>query len=158
MSRRKRAERRELHPDPKFKSLLISQLMNVVLRKGKKASAEQIVYTALEQMKKKLGGKEEELTLFKIALDNIRPSLEVKSRRVGGANYQVPVEVPPRRGTALALRWLRDCAASRNEKDMSQRLASELIQAFNKEGNAVRKRIETHRMADANKAFAHFRW
>ena len=158
MSRRKSADKREIFPDPKYNSILISQFMNVMLARGKKSKAETIVYSAMEEMKKKVGGKDDELTLFRAALDNIRPNLEVKSRRVGGANYQVPVEVAPSRATALALRWLRDASKGRNEKDMVRRLSAELIQAYNREGNAVRKRMETHRMAEANKAFAHFRW
>ncbi|MEO6094160.1 MAG: 30S ribosomal protein S7, partial [Fibrobacteria bacterium] len=114
--------------------------------------------SALVEFKKKVGGEDDELTLFKNALNNIKPSLEVKSRRVGGANYQVPVEVAPARRTALALRWLKESAQGRNEKDMSRRLSAELIQALNNEGNAVKKKQDIHRMAESNKAFAHFRW
>lgn len=158
MSRRKRADRRRSYGDPKFNSTLITQLMNVIISKGKKSTAEDIVYNALTELKKKVGGEDDELTIFKNALNNIKPALEVKSRRVGGANYQVPVEVPPSRRTALALRWLKEAAQNRNEKDMARRLAAELIQATNNEGGAVKKRQDIHRMAESNKAFAHFRW
>lgn len=158
MSRRKRADRRKIYGDPKFNSTLITQFMNVIVTQGKKSIAEDVVYYALREMKKKVGGEDDELTLFKNALNNIKPSLEVKSRRVGGANYQVPVEVAPGRRTALALRWLKEAALGRNEKDMSRRLSAELIQALNNEGNAVKKKQDIHRMAESNKAFAHFRW
>ena len=158
MSRRKKADRRKIYGDPKFNSTLITQFMNVIVTQGKKSIAEDVVYYALKEMKKKVGGEDDELTLFKNALNNIKPSLEVKSRRVGGANYQVPVEVAPGRRTALALRWLKEAALGRNEKDMSRRLSAELIQALNNEGNAVKKKQDIHRMAESNKAFAHFRW
>jgi len=158
MSRRKKADRRRTLGDPKYNSTLITQFMSVIISCGKKSTAEEIVYTALTDLKKKVGGEDDELTLFKNALTNIKPSLEVKSRRVGGANYQVPVEVPPSRRTALALRWLKEAAANRNEKDMARRLAAELGQAINNEGGAVKKRQDIHRMAESNKAFAHFRW
>ena len=158
MSRRNRAEKRSLIPDVKFKSTWVTQFINVVLIHGKKSKAEKIVYDAIDFLKQKIGGKESEVTLFKAAVDNVRPSVEVKSRRVGGANYQVPIEVPNERRLALGLRWIVDSAKKRNEKDMSKRLGSELLQAYNNEGNSVRKKIETHRMAEANKAFAHFRY
>ena len=158
MSRRKQADKRVVYPDPKYQSTLLTQFMSVILTQGKRSIAEEVVYSALEALKKKIGGEEDPLSLFKAALNNIKPTLEVKSRRVGGANYQVPVEVPHNRRTALALRWLKDAAIGRNEKDMATRLANELVQAYNNEGNAVRKKIETHKMAEANKAFAHFRW
>ena len=158
MSRRKRADKRKIYGDPKFNSTLITQFMNVVVSRGKRSIAEDLVYSALTEMKKKIGSEDDELTLFKNALNNIKPSLEVKSRRVGGANYQVPVEVAPARRTALALRWLKDSAKGRNEKDMSRRLSAELVQALNNEGNAVKKKQDIHRMAESNKAFAHFRW
>lgn len=158
MSRRKKADRRRIYPDPRYSSTLLTQFMNVVISKGKKSVAENIVYTALKEFKKKVGGEDDELTLFKAALNNVKPTLEVKSRRVGGANYQVPIEVAPARRTALALRWLKDAAQGRNEKDMTRRLSAELIQALNNEGNAVKKRQDIHRMAESNKAFAHFRW
>ncbi|MBW8890506.1 MAG: 30S ribosomal protein S7 [Fibrobacteres bacterium] len=158
MSRRKRADKRKIYGDPKFNSTLITQFMNVVVSKGKRSIAEDLVYSALVEFKKKIGGEDDELTLFKNALNNIKPSLEVKSRRVGGANYQVPVEVNPTRRTALALRWLKESAQGRNEKDMARRLSAELVQALNNEGNAVKKKQDIHRMAESNKAFAHFRW
>jgi small subunit ribosomal protein S7 len=158
MSRRKRADKRKIYGDPKFNSTLITQFMNVVVSRGKRSIAEDVVYSALGEFKKKIGGEDDELTLFKNALNNIKPSLEVKSRRVGGANYQVPVEVNPTRRTALALRWLKESAQGRNEKDMARRLSAELVQALNNEGNAVKKKQDIHRMAESNKAFAHFRW
>ncbi len=158
MSRRKRADKRKIYGDPKFNSTLVTQFMNVVVSRGKRSIAEDVVYSALVEFKKKIGGEDDELTLFKNALNNIKPSLEVKSRRVGGANYQVPIEVAPARRTALALRWLKEAAQGRNEKDMSRRLSAELIQALNNEGNAVKKKQDIHRMAESNKAFAHFRW
>jgi small subunit ribosomal protein S7 len=158
MSRRKRADKRKIYGDPKFNSTLITQFMNVVVSRGKRSIAEDVVYSALVEFKKKIGGEDDELTLFKNALNNIKPSLEVKSRRVGGANYQVPVEVNPTRRTALALRWLKESAQGRNEKDMARRLSAELVQALNNEGNAVKKKQDIHRMAESNKAFAHFRW
>ncbi len=158
MSRRKRADKRKIYGDPKFNSTLVTQFMNVIVSRGKRSIAEDVVYSALIEFKRKIGGEDDELTLFKNALNNIKPSLEVKSRRVGGANYQVPVEVGPARRTALALRWLKESAQGRNEKDMSRRLSAELIQALNNEGNAVKKKQDIHRMAESNKAFAHFRW
>jgi len=158
MSRRKRADKRKIYGDPKFNSTLVTQFMNVVVSRGKRSIAEDVVYSALVEFKRKIGGEDDELTLFKNALNNIKPALEVKSRRVGGANYQVPVEVGPARRTALALRWLKEAAQGRNEKDMSRRLSAELIQALNNEGNAVKKKQDIHRMAESNKAFAHFRW
>lgn len=158
MSRRKRADKRKIYGDPKFNSTLITQFMNVVVSRGKRSIAEDVVYSALVEFKKKIGGEDDELTLFKNALNNIKPSLEVKSRRVGGANYQVPVEVNPSRRTALALRWLKEASQGRNEKDMARRLSAELVQALNNEGNAVKKKQDIHRMAESNKAFAHFRW
>ena len=158
MSRRNRAEKRKLIPDVKYKSTWVTQFINVVLLHGKRSVAEKIVYNAIEHLKEKVGGKDTEVTLFKSAVDNVRPSVEVKSRRVGGANYQVPIEVPHERRLALALRWIVDSAKKRNEKDMAKRLGAELVQAYNNEGGSVRKKMETHRMADANKAFAHFRY
>lgn len=158
MSRRSRADKRKLLPDAKYNSVQITQFVNVVLKKGNRDTAEQIVYSALDFLKKKTGGKESEASLFKAALDNVKPSLEVKSRRVGGANYQVPVEVPQHRSTALGLRWLVEAANNRSEKDMAKKLGAELLQAYKNEGAAIRKKIETHKMAEANKAFAHFRY
>lgn len=158
MSRRNRAVKRSVLADAKFKSVTVTQLINVVLERGKRSTAENVVYSSLAFLKEKLASKEAEVTLFKKALENIAPQLEVKSRRVGGANYQVPIEVPPQRGFALAMRWLVDAAQGRSEKDMAAKLGAELVQAFNNEGNAIRKKIETHKMAEANKAFAHFKF
>jgi small subunit ribosomal protein S7 len=158
MSRRKRADKRKIYGDPKFNSTLITQFMNVVVSRGKRSIAEDVVYSALVEFKKKIGGEDDELTLFKNALNNIKPSLEVKSRRVGGANYQVPVEVRPVRRMALSMRWLREAANKRSEKSMPQRLAGELLEAAESRGGAMKKRDEVHRMAEANKAFSHFRF
>src|SRR5215217_1945083 len=148
MSRRKKADKRQIYGDPRYNSTLLTQFMNIILGQGKKSTAEDIVYIALKEFKKKIGGEEDELTMFKTALANIKPSVEVKSRRVGGANYQVPIEVPAARRTALGLRWLKAAAQNRNEKDMPRRLSAELIQAYNNEGNAVKKRQDVHRMAE----------
>ncbi|MBR6125387.1 30S ribosomal protein S7 [Candidatus Saccharibacteria bacterium] len=145
-------------PDPRYKSTLVTELVGVVLKQGKKTIAEQIVYTALENLGQKLEGPESPLEKFELCLENIKPRLEVKSRRIGGANYQVPMEVAPDRAKALALRWLLDAARNRNEANMADRLAAELVAAKNGEGNAVRKKNDTHKMAEANKAFAHFRF
>jgi len=158
MSRRNKAEKRKILSDTKFKSAWVSQFINVVLQKGQRGKAEKIVYQAMDILKEKVGNSDDEVTLFKAALEKVKPSLEVKSRRVGGANYQVPIEVPFRRSTALGLRWLVESTKKRTEKDMAHKLGAELFQAYNNEGNAVRKKIETHKMADANKAFAHFRY
>ena len=158
MSRRRKAPHRSILPDPRYKSTLVTELVGVVLKEGKKTIAEQIVYTALDELSKKLEGKESPLEKFEICLDNIKPRLEVKSRRVGGANYQVPMEVAPDRAKALALRWLLDAARKRTEPNMAIRLAAELVAARNGEGNAVRKKNDVHKMAEANRAFAHFRW
>ncbi len=158
MSRRRKALHRSILPDPRYKSTLVTELVGVVLKEGKKTIAEQIVYTALDELSKKLEGKESPLEKFEICLDNIKPRLEVKSRRVGGANYQVPMEVAPDRAKALALRWLLDAARKRTEPNMAIRLAAELVAAKNNEGNAVRKKQDVHKMAEANKAFAHFRF
>ncbi len=155
MSRRRRSEKRVFLPDAKYDSIWITQFINIIFQKGKTSKAKRIVYDALDYLEKKVGeGKP--LELFIEAVENIRPAMEVKSIRVGGANYQVPIEVPSYRSTVLAFRWLANVAKSRNEKGMIERLGAELVQAYNKEGNAVRKKIETHKMADANKAFAHF--
>jgi small subunit ribosomal protein S7 len=158
MSRRRRAFKREILPDPRYKSTLVTELVGVVLKEGKKTIAESIVYNALETLEQRSEGKGNALEKLETALDNIKPRLEVKTRRVGGANYQVPIEVAPDRGKALALRWLLTAARKRSEPNMAIRLSSELVQALNNEGNAVRKRVEVHKMAEANKAFAHFRW
>jgi len=156
MSRRHRAEKREIIPDPKFGDLVITKFMNSIMYDGKKSVAEQIVYGALAVVASKL--KSDPLAVFKQALDNVAPAIEVRSRRVGGATYQVPVEVRNERRQALAIRWLITAARGRNDKTMIDRLSSELIDASNNRGNAVKKREDTHRMAEANRAFSHYRW
>ncbi len=158
MSRRRKTIHRRAIPDPRYKSLLVTELVGVVLKEGKKTIAERIVYTALDELDKKMEGSETPLEKFEICLENIKPRLETKTRRVGGANYQVPMEVAPDRAKALALRWLLDAARKRTEPNMATRLAAELISAKNNEGNAVRKKNDVHKMAEANKAFAHFRF
>ncbi|MFA6341473.1 MAG: 30S ribosomal protein S7 [Fibrobacteraceae bacterium] len=158
MSRRRKALHRSILPDPRYKSTLVTELVGVVLKAGKKTIAEKIVYTALDELNKKVEGKETGLEKFEVCLENVKPRLEVKSRRVGGANYQVPMEVAPDRAKALALRWLLDAARKRTEPNMALRLAAELVAAKNNEGNAVRKKQDVHKMAEANKAFAHFRF
>jgi small subunit ribosomal protein S7 len=155
MPRRREVPKRVILPDPKFGNVELSKFVNVVMMSGKKAVAERIVYGALEALTKK--GKEP-LEIFALALNNAKPMVEVKSRRVGGANFQVPVEVRPARRSALSMRWLREAARKRGEKSMAQRLAGELIDAAEGRGGAVKKREEVHRMADANKAFSHFRF
>ncbi|AEK57250.1 MULTISPECIES: 30S ribosomal protein S7 [Acidithiobacillus] len=156
MPRRREVPKRTVLPDPKYKEELIAKFANVMMRDGKKSTAEKIVYGALEIVGEK--AKTDPMEVFRKAIDNVRPVVEVKSRRVGGATYQVPVEVRSDRRMALAMRWLRDSARKRNEKSMGNRLAAEILEAAENRGNAVRKREETHRMAEANKAFAHFRW
>ena len=156
MSRRRRAEKREILPDPKFKDLVVSKFMNNMMLDGKKSVSEKIVYGAFDEIENKM--KRPPLEVFHEALDNIKPSVEVRSRRVGGATYQVPVEVRPQRREALAIRWLIKASRDRNEKTMKDRLASELIDAVNTRGSAVKKKEDTHKMAEANKAFSHYRW
>ncbi|MCO6413016.1 MAG: 30S ribosomal protein S7 [Thiogranum sp.] len=156
MSRRRVAERREVLPDPKFGNLMLARFINMIMQSGKKSVAERIVYGALEQIQSRSSGDPVE-TLDK-ALDNVRPMVEVKSRRVGGATYQVPVEVRAARRTTLAMRWVIDAARTRGEKSMALRLAGELMDAAEKRGSAVKKKDDVHRMAEANKAFAHYRW
>jgi len=156
MPRRREVPKREILPDLKFGSVDLAKFMNVVMLSGKKAVAERIVYGALDEVQKKTG--KEPIEVFDLAISNIKPAVEVKSRRVGGANYQVPVEVRPVRRLALAMRWLREAAKKRGEKSMDMRLAGELIDAAEGRGGAMRKREDTHRMAEANKAFSHFRW
>ena len=156
MSRRRVSAKRVILPDPKFGNETVAKFINVVMESGKKSTAEKIVYGALDQMAAKTKG--DALELFTKALDNIRPRVEVKSRRVGGATYQVPVEVRASRRTALAMRWLVDAASSRAEKTMGLRLAAEMLEASENRGSAVRKREDTHKMAEANRAFAHYRW
>ena len=156
MSRRHRAEKREILPDPKFGNVVVTKFMNSIMYAGKKSSAETIVYGALDIIEGKT--KQNPIGVFQQALDNVMPSIEVRSRRVGGATYQVPVEVRTDRRQALGIRWLITAARDRNEKTMTERLSSELLDASNNRGNAVKKREDTHRMAEANRAFSHYRW
>ncbi|GAA5091453.1 MULTISPECIES: 30S ribosomal protein S7 [Paenalcaligenes] len=156
MPRRREVPKREILPDPKFGSVELAKFMNVVMLSGKKAVAERIVYGALDHIQEKTG--KDPIEVFNTAINNIKPMVEVKGRRVGGANYQVPVEVRPVRRLALAMRWLREAAKKRSEKSMDLRLAGELLDALEGRGGAMRKREDTHRMAEANKAFSHFRW
>ena len=156
MSRRHRAEKREVLPDPKYGDIVLTKFVNSLMYDGKKSVAEQIVYGAFDVIEQK--AKTDPLTLFHEALDNVKPAVEVRSRRVGGATYQVPVEVRPDRAQALAIRWLIGAARGRGEKTMIDRLANELMDAAENRGTAVKKREDTHRMAEANKAFSHYRW
>jgi len=156
MPRRREVPKRQLQADALYNSALVSKFINVVMKEGKKSTAETIVYRAFDKMREQ--SQDDPLKLFKKAVDNVRPSLEVKSRRVGGSNYQVPVEVRNERRTSLSLRWLVNFARSRPEKKMIDKLAAELMDAANNRGGAVKKREDTHRMAEANKAFAHYRW
>jgi small subunit ribosomal protein S7 len=156
MSRRHSAERREVNPDPKFGDVVVSKFMNSIMKEGKKSVAENIVYGALERMQSR--AKSDPIQLFHSALENVMPAVEVRSRRVGGATYQVPVEVRPERRQALAIRWLIAAARSRNENTMEERLSGELLDAANNRGTAVKKREDTHKMAEANRAFSHYRW
>jgi small subunit ribosomal protein S7 len=156
MSRRRAAVKREVLPDPKFGDLIVSKFMNCLMFQGKKSVAEGIVYGALDRIAKRSGA--DPLRMFHDALNNVRPSVEVRSRRVGGATYQVPVEVRPDRSQALAIRWIIGGARDRSEHTMEERLSGELMDAASNRGSAVKKREDTHRMADANKAFSHYRW
>lgn len=156
MSRRHAAEKRDIIPDPKFHDRVVSKFMNVLMYDGKKSAAESILYKSLDQVQRKTG--QDPLRIFHDALDNVRPQVEVRSRRVGGATYQVPVEVRTERAQALAIRWLIATARKRSENTMEDRLANEFLDASNNRGAAVKKREDTHRMADANKAFSHYRW
>ena len=156
MSRRHSAEKREIMPDPKYGNAVITKFMNSVMYAGKKSVAESIVYGALDLIEAKT--KQQPLGVFQQALDNVMPSIEVRSRRVGGATYQVPVEVRSSRRQALGIRWIISAARERNEKTMTERLSAELLDASNNRGNAVKKREDTHRMAEANRAFSHYRW
>jgi small subunit ribosomal protein S7 len=156
MSRRHSAEKREINPDPKFGDLVVTKFMNAVMYDGKKSVAESIVYGALDQIQAKT--RQEPVTVFRQAIDNVSPHVEVRSRRVGGATYQVPVDVRPERRQALAIRWLITAARNRNETTMVDRLSGELLDAANNRGTAVKKREDTHKMAEANRAFAHYRW
>ena len=156
MSRRHSAEKREVNPDPKFSDLVLTKFMNAVMSHGKKSVAERIVYGALERMESK--AKSDPIAMFHQALDNVMPAVEVRSRRVGGATYQVPVEVRAERQQALAIRWIISAARGRNENTMVERLSGELLDAAANRGTAVKKREDTHKMADANRAFSHYRW
>ncbi len=156
MSRRHRAEKREINPDPKFGDLVITKFMNAVMNQGKKSVAERIVYGALERMESR--AKQDPVQMFRQALENVMPAVEVRSRRVGGATYQVPVEVRSERRQALAIRWIISAARARNENTMVDRLSGELLDAANNRGTAVKKREDTHKMAEANRAFSHYRW
>ena len=156
MSRRHRADKREINPDPKYGNVVVTKFMNSIMYAGKKSVAERIVYGAFDIIEGKT--KQSPLSVFEQALDNVMPSIEVRSRRVGGATYQVPVEVRSSRRQALGIRWIISAARDRNEKTMVERLSSELLDASNNRGNAVKKREDTHRMAEANRAFSHYRW
>jgi small subunit ribosomal protein S7 len=156
MPRRKAIKRRDIEPDPKYNDITLARFINYVMRKGKKSVAEILVYDAFDMIEKKTGQKG--LEVFHKAIDNVRPVLEVSSRRVGGATYQIPVEVRPDRRMALAMRWITGYARNRPEKTMAERLANELMSAARNEGSSVKKREDTHKMAEANRAFAHFRW
>jgi small subunit ribosomal protein S7 len=159
MSRRASAPTRTILPDPRFNSLLLAKFVNMVMERGKKSVAEMIVYGAVDRIAEKTGkAGEQSIEVLSMALDNVKPTVEVKSRRVGGATYQVPVEVRSARRQTLAMRWVIEAAQARSEKSMAQRLAAELLDASENRGSAVRKREDTHRMAEANKAFAHYRW
>lgn len=155
--RRRRAERRDVNPDPKFNNKVISRFVNMLMEDGKKWNAESIVYGALDMVAQKTQ-KSDPMEVLNKAVDNVRPLLELKSRRVGGATYQIPVEVRGDRGVSLALRWIRNAARGRKGKPMKQRLADEILEAFNGQGTAVKKREEVHKMAEANRAFSHYRW
>ena len=156
MSRRHRAEKREINPDPKFGDLVITKFMNAIMNQGKKSVAERIVYGAFDRMENR--AKQDPVQMFRQALENVMPAVEVRSRRVGGATYQVPVEVRAERRQALAIRWIITAARARNENTMVDRLSGELLDAANNRGTAVKKREDTHKMAEANRAFSHYRW
>ena len=154
--RRRRAERRDVLPDPKYGNKLVTKFVNMIMEKGKKSTAERIVYKAFEILAEKTG--KNALEVFQKAMENARPQLEVKPRRIGGATYQVPIEVRPDRGVSIAMRWVRNFARVKKGKPMEIKLADEILDAFKGEGSAVKKRDDTHKMAEANKAFAHYRW
>ena len=158
MSRRRRAVKREILPDAKYGDVVITRFMNVLMYDGKKSVAEGIVYQAMETLKKRAGRDADPLRVFHEAMDNVKPAVEVRSRRVGGATYQVPVEVRSERRQALAIRWIIEATRKRGEHTMEERLSNELMDAVNNRGSAVKKREDTHRMAEANKAFSHYRW
>lgn len=154
--RRRRAEKREIVPDPKYKNITVAKFINIIMTRGKRSIAERIVYKSFDILKEKTG--KPSLEVFQKALDNARPVLEVKPRRIGGATYQVPIEVRSDRGVSIAMRWIRNFARSKKGKPMEIKLADELMDAFNGQGAAIKKREDTHKMAEANKAFAHYRW
>ena len=156
MSRRRAAEKRTILPDHKFKDLILAKFMNRIMKDGKKSVSEKIVYGAFDIVSKKTD--KSPIEYFHDALNNVKPSLEVRSRRVGGATYQVPMEVRPRRAQTLAMKWIVDCAVKRNEKTMRERVAGEIFDAYNNRGSSIKKKEDTHRMAESNKAFAHYRW
>ena len=156
MSRKRKAPKKIPVIDPKYKSIIIPKLINSIMYDGKKMSAEKIVYEAIEKIKSKT--KDEPITIFNDAFNNVRPTVEVRSRRVGGATYQVPVEVKPKRAQALALRWIVDASRKRKDKKMSDKLFNEIYDAYQNKGSAIKKKEDTHKMAESNKAFAHFRW
>lgn len=157
MSRRKKTFKREVIPDPVFKDLVVAKFINRIVVRGQKATAQRLFYGALDELKGKVQG-EEPIGILKKAIENTKPSIEVRSRRVGGATYQVPVDVRPSRRLALAMRWLVEYSRERGEKDFSKRLAGEIMDAFNNRGNAIKKKEDVHRMAEANKAFSHYNW
>lgn len=154
--RRRRAAKRKIDPDPKYRDQLVSKMINMFMERGKKSTAQALVYGAFDVLKEKTG--KEPLEVFKHAIENVRPLLETKSRRVGGATYQVPVSVGPERGQSLAIRWIRDYCRGRRGKPMRMKLAEELLDSYNKTGTAIKKREDTHKMAESNRAFAHYRW
>jgi small subunit ribosomal protein S7 len=156
MSRRRAAEQREIHPDPKYGDTVVTKFTNNLMKEGKKSVAERIVYGAFDLIEKKT--RQDPVKVFREAIENVKPAIEVRSRRVGGATYQVPVEVRPSRRQSLAIRWLTDISRKRSENTMMERLAAELLDAANNRGTAIKKREDTHRMAEANKAFSHYRW
>tara|TARA_B100001996_G_scaffold288916_1_gene229164 strand:- start:367 stop:837 length:471 start_codon:yes stop_codon:yes gene_type:complete len=156
MSRKRKAPIRKIYPDPKYGSVVISKFINSIMYDGKRSTAEKILYSALEKLKEK--NKEDPVKVFNSAINNVKPNLEVRSRRVGGATYQVPVEVKPSRSQALALRWIMDATRKRKNKTMAEKLYFELLDASQNKGSAIKKREDTHKMAESNKAFAHFRW
>ena len=157
MSRRSRTYKREIIPDPVFNDIVITKFVNKIMVRGQKSTAQKLFYGALDELNGKVQG-EDSITVFKKALENVKPSIEVRSRRVGGATYQVPVDVRPTRRVALAMRWLVDYSRSRGEKDFSKRLAGEILDAYNNRGNAIKKKEDVHKMAESNKAFAHYNW
>ena len=156
MSRKRKAPVRKIYPDPKYRSVVISKFINSIMYDGKRSTAEKILYDALDKIKQK--GKEDPIKVFNSAISNVKPNLEVRSRRVGGATYQVPVEVKSKRSQALALRWLVDASRKRKNKNMSDKIFNEIYDAYQNRGSAIKKKEDTHKMAESNKAFAHFRW